>query len=338
MKKLPGKFFLSPMAEISTPALRQTVKDFSDDVVLFSEMLSAGAIVSGASHNEPLVKKYDFDDPFIYQLVGSRPHIMAEACNILSEGGCCSVDINMGCPNHEIVKKGQGAMLLTDLDKAREIISACRKTSRSMLSVKMRTGYESNDENKFIEFIKMLEGEGVDFITVHPRYSKLNFKRTADWNLVRLAKESIDIPVIGNGDILSPEIFINKKNDSGCDGVMIGREAVKSPWIFRLCSDLFEERDRILKVNIHNTFIITLDRIKSYLPVNLHKSRGHRFCFYFSKNAKFSHELFKSIRKADDIEDMKDSVNDYYHRNPREAEKQFKVEGGRVYETHQIQT
>jgi tRNA-dihydrouridine synthase B len=328
MNILPGTLFLAPMAETSTPALRRIVKEFCPGAVLYSEMLSAGAIAAGSPHNGPLVCLHEFDEPLIYQIVGADPAVMAEACAILSGNRCFGIDINMGCPNHEIVKKGQGARLLTDIEKAREIVRACRRATRVKLSVKMRTGYEESDEGRFIDFIRMLEGEGVDFIAVHPRSARLGFRRTADWRFVAMAKRHVSIPVIGNGDIDTPGKAAQRMRESGCDGVMIGREAVKSPWIFRLSSDLISGRPAALDVDLHEVFISVLDYLKLYLPVRLHKSRGHRFCVYFAQNLKYGHELFTRIRKESDIDAMREYVEDYFMRNPDETIKHCFTDGG----------
>ena len=335
MDTLPGKLFLAPMAETSTPALRRVIKDFCPEAILCSEMLSAGAIAAGAPHNEPLVMKRDFDDPLIYQIVGADPAVMSDACAILSKNNCYGVDINMGCPNHDIVKKGQGAKLLTDIDKAGTIIRACRKATRTRLSVKMRTGYENNDERHFLNFIRMLENEGVDFITVHPRYARLGFRRNAEWRLVALAKRHVSIPIIGNGDVDSPEAAVTRMAESGCDGVMIGREAVKSPWIFRLAADLMSGRNTVLEVNVRDVGIKTLDYMREYLPERLHKSRSHRFCVYYTKNARYGHELFTKIRKECDIGLIQEIVDDYYRRNRHEAEKKYMVRYGKIFEMNE---
>ena len=298
-------------------------------------MLSAGAIAAGSPHNEPLVTKRDFDEPLIYQIVGSDPAVMSAACSVLSRKNCFAIDINMGCPNHEIVKKGQGARLLTDIEKARTIIRACRKATPTRLSVKMRTGYEDNNERHFLNFIRMLESEGVDFITVHPRYARLGFRRTAEWRLVALAKRHVSIPVIGNGDIDTPEAAVNRMAESGCDGVMIGREAVKSPWIFRLAADLMNGNNIVREVNVRDIFIKTLGYMREYLPERLHKSRSHRFCAYYTRNARYGHELFTKIRREGDIGLIQELVDDYYRRNSHEAEKIYMVQEGKIFEMNE---
>lgn len=313
------------MAELTTPALRKIIRTFSKDAVLYSEMLSSGAIAARGKYNEPLIQQNESDQPFIYQIVGDSPDIMSAACEILSEIGCYSIDINMGCSAPDILKAGAGARLLSDLNLSRKIIQKCRKSAGTRLSVKMRSGFENSDEKNLVRFTAMLQGEGVDFIAIHPRHSKLGFTRSADWRLVRLLKEKLDIPVIGNGDIKSHIMAIDRLNETGCDAVMIGREAVTSPWIFRLCNELLNGTDSEIEIDIRNVFLSVLDNIKLFLPEKLHKSRGHRFCFYYSKNAEFSHELFTRIRKENTIDGMKSIIEGYYERNPPEAKKTFRA-------------
>jgi tRNA-dihydrouridine synthase B len=332
MNPLPGKLFLAPMAETSTPALRRVIKDLCPETVLYSEMLSAGAIAARAPHNEPLIMKRDFDDPLIYQIVGAKPAVMADACAVLSDMGCYGVDINMGCPTHDIMKKGQGAWLLNDMDNARAIVRSCRKATRARLSVKMRSGLDNYDEAHFIGFITMLEDEGVDFIALHPRYAKLGFRRNADWRVVALAKNRLSIPVIGNGDIITPESAVEKLNETGCDGIMIGREAVKSPWIFRLVAGLMRGEASALDVSVCGIFLQTLDYMQEYLPERLHQSRSHRFSFYYTRNAQYGHELFTKIRKQKTLGPIREIVEEYYNRNPNEAVRRYRFEGGGVHE------
>ena len=328
----PEKFFLAPMTEITTPALRRIVKDFSRQVILCSEMISAGALVSNSGYNRAINVKYDFDDPYIYQIVGSKPAIMAAACSMLSETGCFAIDINMGCSAPDIVKRGAGAKLLTNIDQAREIVKRCRGATTCNLSVKIRTGFEENHRARLIDMVTMLEDEGVDFISVHPRYAKLAFRRLADWRLISLIKRHVSIPIIGNGDIDSPQKALSRLKDTP-EGVMIGREAVRSPWVFQLCNALLHRENRVVSIDHLEVYTRALDYITLYHPPEFHKSRAHRFSFYYAQNTTYAHNLFKAIRNAKTIDEMKKIVEDYYKRNTHERVKSIRISNGRIYET-----
>jgi len=318
--------FMAPMAEVTTPALRKCVRGFSPNTVLFSEMLSASAVVGNAQHNEPLMARNEYDEPFVYQLLGGDPEIMARACVVLQDMGAGAVDINMGCSAPDVIRKMQGAKLLKEPLLVSSIIKECRKVFKGKLSVKMRSGYDSSDRDFLVEFARMLEGEGVDFITLHGRYAKLSFRRKADWDLVKLLKTEISIPVIGNGDILSPEEAELRFKDTGCNGIMIGREGVKSPWIFALAEELITAGKYNLSVDLLEVFSGVMNDLENNLPPQLHKSRGHRFSFYYTKNFIFYHDIFKKIRNVDRIKDMTDILEEYIYRNPHERVKVFQQE------------
>jgi nifR3 family TIM-barrel protein len=322
------------MAEITTPALRRLVRDYSPGMLVYSEMLSAGAVAAGSRHNAPLMDKHDFDDPLVYQILGSDPAVMAEACAILCEKGCYGIDINMGCSAPEIMKKNQGARLLKDPGLARDIVRACRRATPAKLSAKIRTGFDSFDDSDIVAFARMLEECGADHIAVHPRFARLGFRRAARWDLVALIKRSLSIPVIGSGDITSPAGALKRLDETPCDAVMISREAVKSPWIFRLCSDLLSGSAATLDVDRESLFIAGLEGTRDLLPAELHRSRALRFSFYFSKNALYGHSLHTSLRACQSIDDMIDLVRQYYDRNP--GEKGLRFQGGHEITNHNL--
>jgi tRNA-dihydrouridine synthase B len=325
MDRSVPRFYMAPMAEVTTPALRKTLRGFSGAVVLASEMLSAPALVRGGMHNDVMAVKHPFDDPFVFQIAGSDPGIMAEACRRLSEAMPYSIDINMGCAAPDILKKGIGAMLLTDMRRAGEIVRACRKTAATKLSVKMRCGFDRYDEGYLFDFVRMLAGSGVDYITLHPRIAKMGFRRTADWRIIGAVKEATGITLIGNGDVTTASMAAERMREYGCDGVMIGREAVRSPWIFRLCEICDAGDHKVLDINIHRVCSEVLDSIGDMLPEHLHKSRCHRFCRYFVTHVTYWHELFTRIRKESTVGAIKAIVDDYFGRNGREAVRQFSV-------------
>ena len=315
--------FMAPMAEITTPSLRRLVRKFDPGTVLYSEMLSAASIVCGSFLNESLTVINDSDEPFLFQILGGDPDTMAEACVILSEKQCSGIDINMGCSAPDIIKKFQGSRLLSDMDAACKTVRKCRKAYNGTLSVKMRSGFEQSDNRYLLDFAKMLQGEGVDYITLHPRHGKLSFRRTADWGLIKLLKENLKIPVVGNGDIATPEDVQRRFNETLCDGIMIGRNAVVSPWIFAAARELIASGRYRMEIDLSAVSKEVLTGLKDDLPEHLHKSRGHRFLFYFTKNFIYSHDLFKKIRNTDRIDLMIEIIEEYVLRNPAEKIKIF---------------
>ncbi|HOS40002.1 MAG TPA: tRNA-dihydrouridine synthase family protein [Spirochaetota bacterium] len=315
------RFHMAPMAEITTPALRRAIRRYSHGAVLYSEMLSAGAIAAGSSMNREMSARHDFDDPFVFQIVGAKPAVMAAAAARLAEQGCRAIDINMGCSAPDIMKTGGGAALLADPPLAREIVRACRSAAPCGLTVKMRSGYERTDLPALLDFARMLQDEGVNAITLHGRHAKLGFRRTADWSAVRAVKERLSIPVIGNGDIDAAETAVRRLRESGCDGVMIGRAAVQAPWIFALCDALVGGGHVVRDIDIEAVFVDVLEGIRDFLEEKYHRSRGHRFCFYFCQNVHFSHELFRTIRRESAIDAMIALVRGYFARNPHERVK-----------------
>ena len=244
---------------------------------------------------------------------------MAEACEILCDNGCYGIDINMGCSAPDIMKKKQGACLLNDHKRAREIVLACREATPVNLSVKMRTGFDSYNDEESIAFARMLEDCGIDFLAVHPRYAKLGFSRTARWSIVAEIKKTLTIPVIGNGDITTPEMALKRLTETGCDAVMLARQTVQEPWIIQLCNDLESGVTAIRKLNPDDIFIRALEKTRDLLPSELHVSRALRFAFYYCNNLVFGHSLYTMLRKCHTIDEMIPLVQQYFHRNCAET-------------------
>jgi len=314
---------LAPMAELTTPPFRRVVRKLSSSAVLFSEMLSSPAVAGYALYNEPLMVMNEKEGPFVFQLLGGDPEIMGRACEILAETDCSGININMGCSSPTILKQCRGARLLKEFDLSRKLIAKCREAYGGNLSVKLRTGFDKHDEDFLVKFGKMIEDEGADFVVLHGRYAKLAFKRRADWNMVKLLKENLAIPVVGNGDIERPEDITSRFEQTGCDGIMIGREAMRSPWIFAAGGFFTGESPDEREFDLLEIGTDILLGLESFLPNELQKSRAHRFCFYYTGNFKFSHELFRKIRNVDKISEMVKLLEEYLERNPHERVKKL---------------
>lgn len=219
------------MAGVTNLPFRMMARGMGADLV-FSEMVSAMGLILNSAKTRILLKNHPSERPLAVQIFGSRPDAMAKAACIASEEGADIIDINMGCPVKKVTKTGAGALLMRDPKTAQDIVSAVRLACPLPLTVKIRSGW-SPDRPSAPEIAHMLEECGVDAVTVHPRFATQGYSGKADWGMIARVKDGVKIPVIGNGDINSPEDALRMESETGCDGIMIGRAAVRNPWIFR---------------------------------------------------------------------------------------------------------
>jgi nifR3 family TIM-barrel protein len=173
----------------------------------------------------------DDERPISAQVFGSVPEIVAEGAKVVEEAGADIIEINMGCPAPKVVSSGSGSALLKDLAKSEAMISSVIRAVSIPVVVKTRKGW-STDIETAVEIARMVENHGGAGVTVHGRTAVQRFTGEADWEIIRRVKESVNIPVIGNGDVKTPEDVARMFDETGCDGVMIGRAAVGNPWIF----------------------------------------------------------------------------------------------------------
>ncbi|MCP4681179.1 MAG: tRNA dihydrouridine synthase DusB [Desulfobacterales bacterium] len=238
--KLDNWLIMAPMAGITDLAFRLIVKRLGAGLVT-TEMISAMGLALGKPKTLQYLESHPDEGPLSVQIFGSKPGAMASATEIAVEAGADIIDINMGCPAKKVVKTGAGGALLRGPQRIKEIISAVRKACPVPLTIKIRTGWSpSNSDTEGIALLA--EDNGVDAITVHPRYVTQGFSGHADWDIISKVKARLKIPVIGNGDVLNPSLAIMMKEQTGCDGVMIGRSAVGNPWIFKQTLELEQGR------------------------------------------------------------------------------------------------
>ncbi len=223
--------FLAPMAGVTDIAFRGLCKNLGCDLV-YTEMVSSKALFYGSENTESMLEISRDEAPVAVQIFGNDPYVMAKSCDFFNDNNdICIVDINMGCPAPKIVKNGEGSALMKDPKLAAKIVQEVKKASLKPVTVKFRKGFDSNNINA-VEFAKELEQAGVDAITVHGRTKEQMYEGKADWDIIRKVKESVSIPVIGNGDVVSCEGALTLFEMTKCDGIMIGRGAMGNPWIF----------------------------------------------------------------------------------------------------------
>lgn len=228
--RLENNIFLAPMAGITDLPFRLICKE-NDAGLVYTEMVSAKALLYNDEKTKLLLKTCDKEKPLAVQIFGSDVEAIAYASKYVSEFADI-VDINMGCPAPKVVKNGDGSRLLLNLELVKQIIETAVANSKVPVTVKMRTGWDA-DNIVVVEAAKIAEKAGASAITVHGRTRSQYYSGEADWNIIKQVKESVSIPVIGNGDVTSREIAKKRLEQSGVDAIMIGRGAFGNPWIFR---------------------------------------------------------------------------------------------------------
>ncbi|HWP98137.1 MAG TPA: tRNA dihydrouridine synthase DusB [Syntrophomonadaceae bacterium] len=236
--EIANRVIAAPMAGLTDQAFRVIAREFGCGMV-FSEMISDKGLVYGQARTLRMIDAGDEARPFGVQIFGSQPDTMAQAAQLVEKAGADLIDINMGCPTPKIVKNGEGAALLLDLPRCRDIIQAIAKAVSIPITIKMRRGWEDGSLT-CLELAVIAEEAGAQALTLHPRSRTQFFSGKADWDLIRQIKQRVNIPVIGNGDIWTANDAQHMLESTGCDAVMIGRGALGNPSLYRESVSLVE--------------------------------------------------------------------------------------------------
>ena len=314
----------APLAELSHLPLRLLIEEFGGCDWYFTEMISAGALRAASPYEDFYTAAGSLADRTVFQLAGSDPDAFAAAVERLLEIPGAGIDINMGCSAFTAVQKGWGIEWMRDSRLAADLIAYLRPLIKDRtLSVKMRIGWTA-DEGFFKEFAAALESAGVDFLTLNPQIKKESRGRSGDWKWVKLLKETVSVPVIGNGNITDSETFafragLNGFPGFGADGFMIGRGGVARPWLFKRLSDLQNGAAAGFEVDLTAVFDRFTELLRLYQPPEFYPSRLSRFLFYFCGNFRFGHRLFSEVKKAGrNGNEMEAAVRGYLNRHPEE--------------------
>lgn len=221
---------LAPMAGVTDRTYRKIVREHKCGL-LYTEMVSTKGLIYGGDKTAELMDITENQHPVSVQIFGNKPEEFGRVVDFVQKKGADIIDVNMGCPAPKIVKNNEGAALLKDIEFARQILREVRKNSSVPVTVKIRKGW---DESNIVavEYAQMAQAEGISAIAVHGRTREQFYSGRADWDIIKQVKERVQIPVIGNGDVFTPQKAKEMLEYTKCDGVMIGRGAMGNPWLF----------------------------------------------------------------------------------------------------------
>jgi tRNA-dihydrouridine synthase len=315
------------MAELSHRALRELIEDFGGCDEYYTEMISAGALLGGGPFEKWYIDPLPRPEKLVYQLAGSDADQILRAAAFLDHRECAGIDINMGCSAPAIRRTGAGVAWMANIDQAGALVAGLRKATKKRLSVKIRIGFE-DDFDYLLRFCRRLEEAGLDFITLHPRTAREKFRRTARWDYVSRLKRELGIPVAGNGDISDAAGLLRRSSSGGCDAVMVGRGAVRQPWIFAEARRLeaaagtrpATEPGPGITVNLEETALRFLELLSHHQPPEFHKSRAWRFFAYYCDNVKWGSRLKNLLNREAELSAMAGILTGYFREHPEERD------------------
>lgn len=225
----------APMCNISDRAYRGLTRAMGADLVT-TQMVSAEGLIRDDANTWRLLDVSEAEKPVSVQLLGRNPQSLARAAQMAEQAGATIVDLNMGCPARHVTGNDCGSALMRDAALVAEIVRSISRAISVPFTVKMRAGWDGKDLSS-IELARICEAEGAQAVALHARTREQGYKGKADWSLIARMKESIAIPVIGNGDVMSPADAVRMFRETGCDAVMLGRGIIGNPWLLRACQE-----------------------------------------------------------------------------------------------------
>ena len=309
-----GILALGPMAGVTDMPFRILCKEHGADLI-YTEMVSAKGIHYNNTNTKDLLLVDERERPVALQLFGNEPDIMAESAKRIEDRNFDFFDINMGCPVPKVVNNGEGSALMKDVKLASEVVGAVVKAVKKPVTVKIRKGFAADDANA-PEFAKAMEEAGAAAIAVHGRTREQYYSGKADWDIIAAVKQNVSIPVIGNGDVFTPDDAGRMLEYTGCDGIMIARGARGNPWIFKNIKE-HKQTDKTGKPAFDEVYKMIERHLKMLSDFKgewtaVREMRSH--IAWYTEGFPYSAGLRRDINQCGSLEEILDRLRQYGER------------------------